>query len=168
LPEEPVGLWFPQPAGAAAPRRERGAMLRTFMKARPGTAAVVFAIVPMFLFADSVAAYYGFRPGPARQAMLVVAGVAALMLLLELSAGALWLAGRLFMRLASVRRSWRQTHRAHAWRLLHPIRLALLALLVAFIIRPPSSTRIRLRSATRRRRRWRLPLEVGNLDFGQN
>jgi hypothetical protein len=168
LPEEPVGLWLPQPAGVAAARHERRPMLRTFMGARPGTAAVVFAIVPLFLLADSVAAYYGFRPGPARQAMMVVAGVAALMLVFEICAGALWLGGRLFTRLESSWRTWRQAHRAHPRRLLRPIRLALLALLVAFIIRPPSPTGIKLRSAARRRRGWRLRLEVGNLDFGQN
>ena len=168
MPDDTDGLWLPQPAGVAPPRRERTAIVRTFMAARPGTAAVVFAIVPLFLLADSVAAYYGFRPGPARQAMMVVAGVAALMLVFEICAGALWLGGRLFTRLESSWRTWRQAHRAHPRRLLRPIRLALVALLVALIIRPPSPTAIKLRSAARRRRRWRLPLEVGNLDFGQN
>jgi len=168
LPEEPVGLWLPQPAGGAAARRERRPMLRTFLRARPGTAAVVFAIVPLFLLADAGAAYYGFRPGPARQVMAVLAGVAALVLAVELCAGALWLAARVFTRLDHSWRTWRQAHPAYPGRLLRPIRLALLALLIAFIIRPPSPTGIKLRSAARQRRRWRLPLEVGNLDFGQN
>jgi hypothetical protein len=168
LPEEPVGLWLPQPAGGAAARRERRPLLRTFLRARPGTAAVVFAIVPLFLLADAVAAYYGFRAGPGRQAMMVVAGVAALILAVELCAGTLWLAARLFTRLDRSWRTWRHAHPAYPGRLLRPIRLALLALLVALIIRPPSPTAIKLRSAARRRRRWRLPLEVGNLDFGQN
>ena len=143
-------------------------MLRTFMDSRPGTAAVVFAIVPLFLLADSVAAYYGFRPGPGRQAMMVVAGLAALTLAFEVCAGALWLGGRLFTRLESWWRTWRLAHRAHPWRLLHPIRLALLALLVALIIRPPSPPAVKLRAAARRRGAKRWGLEVGNLDFGQN
>jgi len=143
-------------------------MVRTFMAARPGTAAFVFAIVPLLLLADSVAAYYGFGPGPARKAMMVVAGAAVLMLAVEICCGALWLGGRLLRRLESSSRAWRQAHHAHPWRPLRPIRLALLALLVAVIIRPPSAPAIKLRSAARRRgaRRWRL--EVGNLDFGQN
>ena len=167
MPDDTDGLWLPQPAGVAPPRRERTAIVRTFMAARPGTAAVVFAIVPLFLLADSVAAYYGFAPGPARKAMLVVAGAAALMLALEICAGALWLGGRLVRRLERSWRTWREAHRAYPRRLLRPIRLLLLALLVAFIIRPPSTTAIKLRSAARRPRRrgW---LEVGNLDFGQN
>jgi hypothetical protein len=168
LPEEPVGLWLPQPVGGAAARAERRPTLRTFLRAQPGTAAVVFAIVPLFLLADAVAAHYGFRPGPARQVMMVLAGVAALILAVELCAGGLWLAARLFTRLVRWWRTWRQAHHAYPARLLRPIRLALLALLVAFIIRPPTLTGIKLRSAARQRRRWRLPLEVGNLDFGQN
>jgi hypothetical protein len=167
LPDDPGGLWLPQPAGVTAPRRERTAIVRAFIAARPGTAAVVFAIVPLFLLADSIAAYYGFAPGPARKAMLVVAGAAALMLALEICAGTLWSCGRLLRRLERSWRTWREAHHAHRRRLLRPIRLLLLALLIAFIIRPPSPTAIKLRSAARRprRRRW---LEVGNLDFGQN
>ena len=99
---------------------------------------------------------------------MVVAGVATLMLALEICAGVLWLGGRLFAHAESAWRTWRHAHHAHPRRFLRPIRLLLLALLVAFIIRPPSPTGTRLRSAARRRRRWRLPLEVGNLDFGQN
>ena len=167
MPEDPGGLWVPQPAGVAAPRRERTAIVRAFMTARPGTAAVVFAIVPLFLMADSIAAYYGFAPGPARKAMLVGAGAAALMLALEICAGALWTGGRLLRRLERTWRTWREAHQAHPRRLLRPVRLVLIALLVAFIIRPPSRTAIKLRSAARRRgrKRW---LEVGSLDFGQN
>jgi hypothetical protein len=167
LPEDPGGLLLPQPAGVTAPRRERTAIVRTFMASRPGTAAVVFAIVPLFLLADSIAGYYGFAPGPARKAMLVVAGAAVLMLALEVCAGGLWVGGRLGRRLERSWRTWREAHHAHPRRLLRPIRLVLLALLVACIIRPPSPTATRLRSAARRprRRRW---LEVGNLDFGQN
>ncbi len=143
-------------------------MVRTFMAARPGTAAFVFAIVPLLLLADCVAAYYAFGPGPARKAMMVVAGAAVLMLALEICCGALWLGGRLLRRVESSSRAWRQAHHAHPRRPLRPIRLALLALLVALIIRPPSLLTIKLRSAARRRgaRRWRL--EVGSLDFGQN
>jgi len=168
LPEDPVGLWLPQPAGVTAARRERKALVRAFIAARPGTAAFVFAIVPLFVLADSVAAYYGFGPGPARKAMIVVAGAAALMLALEICAGVLWLAGRLFERIESWWRVWRQAHHAYPRRLLRPIRLALLALLVAVIIRPPRPPAIKLRSAARRGRARRWPLEVGNLDFGQN
>jgi hypothetical protein len=138
------------------------------MAARPGTAAFVFAIVPLLVLADSVAAYYGFGAGPARKAMLAVAGAAALILALEICCGVLWLGGQLLRRLQSSWRAWRQAHHAHPLRVLRPIRLTLLALLVAFIIRPPSPTAMKLRSAARWRgqRRWRL--EVGNLDFGQN
>ena len=168
MPEDPVGLWLPQPAGAATARGERRATVRTFMAARPGTAAFVFAIVPLFLLADSVAAYYGFGPGPARKAMMVVAGAAVLMLALEICGGALWLGSRLLRRLESSWRAWRQAHHAHRRRLLRPIRLALLALLVAWIIRPPSPTGIKLRAAARRRGQRRWGLEVGNLDFGQS
>jgi hypothetical protein len=168
LPEDPVGLWLPQPAGVAPARRERRAMLRTFMAARPGAAAFVFAIVPLLLLADSVAAYYGFRPGPARKAMMVVAGAALLMLALEICCGALWLGGRLLRRLECSWRAWRQAHHAHPRRPLRPIRLALLALLVALIIRPPSPPAVKLRAAARRRGAKRWGLEVGNLDFGQN
>jgi hypothetical protein len=39
---------------------------------------------------------------------------------------------------------------------------------VALIIRPPRPPAIKLRSAARRRGARRWPLEVGNLDFGQN
>jgi hypothetical protein len=172
LPEEPVGLWLPQPAGAAPAPRERKAVVRAFIAARPGTAAFVFAIVPLFLLADAIAAYYGFGPGPARKAMMVVAGAAALMLALEICCGLLWLAGQLFARLERWWHAWRQAHHAYPRRLLRPIRLALLALLVAMIIRPPRRPAIKLRSAARRgrARRWarHWPLEVGNLDFGQN
>ena len=143
-------------------------MIRAFIAARPGTAAFVFAIVPLFVLADSVAAYYGFGPGPARKTMIVVAGAAALTLALEICAGVLWLGGQLLERLASRWRVWRHAHHAYPRRLLRPIRLALLALLVAVIIRPPRPPAIKLRSAARRgRTRW-WPFEVGNLDFGQN
>ena len=166
MSEDPVGLWVPQPAGGATAPRERRAALRTFIAARPGTAAVVFTAVPVLIGADSVAAYYGFSPGPARKAMIVLAGLAALALALEGVAAVLWCALGLCAQSAARWRLLRQAHPAPAHWLVRPIRSRTLAWLVALVIRPPVPTRIRLPSAPRWRERWRF--EVGDLDFGQN
>ena len=92
MSETPLACGCPNPAGGVTALRERRAALRTFIAARPGTAAVVFTAAPVLIGADSVAAYYGFSPGPARKAMLVLAGLAALALALEGVAAALWCA----------------------------------------------------------------------------
>jgi hypothetical protein len=127
---------------------------------------VVFAVVPLLIGADSVAASYAFAAGPGRMVMMVLAGLAALTLALESAAAALWLGAVLRRRSAVWWRAWRHAHPAPAHWLVRPVRSVTLGLLVALVIRPPVPTRIRLPSSARWRARWRF--EVGDLDFGQN
>jgi hypothetical protein len=182
LPEDPLGLWLPEPATAGATRRERKAaqreasaaridrktIARLFTLARPSTAALVFGAVPLFLLADSVATYYAFSAGGARAAMLILAGVALVALALEVCFVVLSLGGVLLRRSADSWRAWRLAHPAQTKRLLHPFRLALLALLVALVIRPPIPAWLMFGSVFRLDgiKRWRI--EYGDLDFGQS
>jgi hypothetical protein len=173
---------LPQPATAGATRQERKAarreagaarvdrkaIARLFTLARPSTAALVFAAVPPFLLADSVAAYFAFGAGPARAAMMILAGVALVALALEVCFVILWLGGVLLRRSADSWRAWRLAHHAQTKRLLRPFRLALLALLIALVIRPPIPAWLMSGSVLRSHgnKRWRI--EYGGLDFGQN
>ena len=182
MSEDPLGLWLPQPAAAGATRRERRAARReagaarvdrkaigrSFTVAGPSTAALVFAAVPLLLFADFAAAYYAFGAGPIRAVMMILAGVALAVLAVEVGVVILWLGGVLLRRSAESWRAWRLTHPAQTKRLMRPLRLAFLALLIALVIRPPIPAWIVSRSFPRWHgiKLWRM--EGADLDFGQN
>jgi hypothetical protein len=182
LSEDPLGLWLPQPAAAGATRRERRAARREASSARidrkaigrlltvtrPSTAALVFAAVPPLLFADFAAAYFAFSAGPTRAVMMVLAGVALALLAVEVGFVILWLGGVLLRRSAESWRAWCLTHPAQIKRLIRPLRLMLLALLIALVIRPPIPAWIVSRPFPRWHGIKLRGIEGRDLDFGQN